>query len=105
MFDIGFQELIVIFIVVLLVFGPKRLPELARTIGKGMGEMKKALSGVQEEISKEVRMAEMEQYVKNLDKDRKTGEEVRPESPKEDETSSGGETPPSEKIDEGQPRG
>lgn len=88
MFDIGFQELIVIFIVVLLVFGPKRLPELARTIGKGMGEMKKALSGVQDEISKEVRMAEMEQYVKNLDKDEKAKGEDQP-SPAGEKTGEG----------------
>ncbi|NIR25464.1 MAG: twin-arginine translocase TatA/TatE family subunit, partial [Gammaproteobacteria bacterium] len=34
MFDLGIQELVVIFVVALLVFGPKRLPELARTMGK-----------------------------------------------------------------------
>jgi Tat protein translocase TatB subunit len=67
MFDIGFQELIVIFIVVLLVFGPKRLPELARTMGKAVGELKKAFSGVQDEISKEMKMAEMEQYLPKLE--------------------------------------
>lgn len=34
MFDIGFQELIIIFLVALFVFGPERLPEVARTLGK-----------------------------------------------------------------------
>lgn len=50
MFDIGTQELIIIFIVALIVFGPKRLPELGRTLGKGIRELKSALSGVTESI-------------------------------------------------------
>ncbi len=51
MFDLGMQELILIFIVALLVFGPKRLPELGKTIGKGMRELKAALRGVQDSIT------------------------------------------------------
>ncbi len=46
MFDIGLQELIVIFIVALIIFGPKRLPELGRTLGKGLAELKRAIEGV-----------------------------------------------------------
>lgn len=39
---IGFQELIVIFLIVLLLFGAKRLPEIARSLGKASNEFKKA---------------------------------------------------------------
>jgi len=53
-FDIGMQELILIFIVALLVFGPKRLPELGRTIGKGMAELKKAMYGIKEQMDSEL---------------------------------------------------
>ncbi|MCX5717999.1 MAG: Sec-independent protein translocase protein TatB [Nitrospirae bacterium] len=54
MFDIGMQELILIFIVALLVFGPKRLPELGRTIGKGMAELKRAMYGIKEQMNSEL---------------------------------------------------
>ncbi|MEK6672762.1 MAG: Sec-independent protein translocase protein TatB [Nitrospirota bacterium] len=53
MFDLGIQELIVIFIVALIVFGPKRLPELGRTIGKGMSELKRAMNGVRDQMQSE----------------------------------------------------
>jgi len=75
MFDIGFQELIVIFIVILLVFGPKRLPELARNFGKTVGEIKRAFSGVQEEIQREVKLAEMEEYLPGMDELKRPAEE------------------------------
>ncbi|PNX50827.1 MAG: twin arginine-targeting protein translocase TatB [Thermoplasmata archaeon M9B2D] len=55
MFDLGMQELIVIFVVALIVFGPKKLPELGRTLGKGVAELKKALSGVKDQIDEEVK--------------------------------------------------
>lgn len=53
MFDLGIQELIVIFIVALIVFGPKRLPDLGRALGKGISELKKALEGVKEQMDAE----------------------------------------------------
>ena len=40
--QLGFQELIVIFVIALLVFGPKKLPELGKSLGKGLREFKKA---------------------------------------------------------------
>jgi sec-independent protein translocase protein TatA len=43
--EIGITGLIVILIVALLVFGPKRLPEIGRAVGKGMREFKDSISG------------------------------------------------------------
>ncbi len=47
---IGMQEMIVIFLVVLLLFGSKRLPELARGLGKGIREFKKATQDLKDEL-------------------------------------------------------
>ena len=74
MFDIGIQELILIFIVALLVFGPKRLPELGRTIGKGMAEIKKAMYGVKEQIDSELR--DIKDPLSHLDVTGKTEKEA-----------------------------
>lgn len=48
--SVGMPELIIIFLVVLLLFGSKRLPELARGLGKGIREFKKATSGLRDEL-------------------------------------------------------
>ena len=45
MFGLGFEELIVILVIVLLLFGGKKLPELSRSIGEGIREIRKGFSG------------------------------------------------------------
>lgn len=45
MFNLGLPEIIIIGAAALLVFGPKRLPELAKSLGKGIRDFKKALEG------------------------------------------------------------
>ena len=58
---LGGQEMIIIFLIVLLLFGAKKLPELARGVGKSMGEFKKAREDFEREITRseeEVRVKE-----------------------------------------------
>ncbi len=52
-FNISGGEIFIIMIVVFLIFGPDKIPEIARWLGKGMGEIKKATSEIRDEISKE----------------------------------------------------
>jgi Tat protein translocase TatB subunit len=50
MFGIGMTELMVIFVIGLLVLGPKRLPELARSLGKGLAEFRRASMDIRREF-------------------------------------------------------
>lgn len=49
---LGTSEILIILIVVLLLFGGKKIPELMKGIGKGMKEYKNAVNGVEEEVKK-----------------------------------------------------
>ncbi len=58
MFGIGMPELILIFIIALLIFGPKRLPELGRSIGRAFAEFKRATEDIKESFEAETRRLE-----------------------------------------------
>ncbi|HWR01610.1 MAG TPA: twin-arginine translocase TatA/TatE family subunit [Chlorobaculum sp.] len=50
--DIGGPELLLVFVVILVLFGGQKIPELARGLGKGIREFKKAQAGIEEEFNK-----------------------------------------------------
>ncbi len=51
MFNLGPQELFWLFLIVLFVFGAKRIPEIGRSIGKGIQEFKKGMKEIDSEVS------------------------------------------------------
>ena len=53
--SIGTQELIIILIIVLLLFGAKRIPEIARSMGQGIREFKKATKDISHEVNSSIR--------------------------------------------------
>ena len=59
MFDIGFFEIVCIFIVTLLVVGPERLPRVARTAGLWLGKMRGFVSSVKADIDREIASDEL----------------------------------------------
>jgi TatA/E family protein of Tat protein translocase len=63
--NLGFPEMMFIFILALILFGPKKLPEIGRQIGKGLSEFKRASREFQMQIEDEVRKLEYEVDVKN----------------------------------------
>lgn len=58
MFGIGIQELIIIAVIALLIVGPKKLPDLAKTLGKGFSEFKKATEGITDDIKQTIQDVE-----------------------------------------------
>jgi len=65
MFGIGFPELVVILVLALLVLGPERLPEVARALGRGLAELKRATQGLKDEMDAEMRRADEETEVRS----------------------------------------
>lgn len=60
---LGVPELLLIFALILIVFGPRKLPEIGRTLGKAMGEFRKATDDLKTTIEREVRLEELKQAV------------------------------------------
>jgi sec-independent protein translocase protein TatA len=58
MFGIGMPELVIIMVIALIVIGPQKLPELAKSLGKGLAEFKKASSEIRSNFEAEARAAE-----------------------------------------------
>jgi sec-independent protein translocase protein TatA len=78
MFGLGMQELIVIFVIALLVFGPSKLPDLGRSLGRAMAEFKRASEELKEGLTAEL-----------------SAEEEKPSAPiREEQHTAKAETPP-----------
>ncbi len=71
MFSVGMPELILVFVVALLIFGPRKLPEIGRTLGKAMREFKKTADDFKEAINQEP----PEEVIKEVEEKLKANEE------------------------------
>lgn len=85
--SIGFGEIVIILLFALIIFGPKRLPEMGRTIGRGLKEFRSAASDLRQELDVELEeepRASVQERAARLAEHEKTS---RPEPPR-------GEAPP-----------
>ena len=62
--NIGMPELIVIFTIALLIFGPRKLPELGRSLGRSLSEFKKASNELRSTLEEEIRVEEQRDAAK-----------------------------------------
>lgn len=69
MFGIGMPELLLILAVALIVIGPKKLPDLARSLGKAMGEFKRATNDLKQSIEQETGLDDVRKTVRETNQD------------------------------------
>jgi len=60
--SIGMPELIIIFVIALIIFGPRKLPELGRSLGKSLAEFKKASNELRNTLEEEIRIEEQKEH-------------------------------------------
>lgn len=65
MFDIGFWEITLILVMALIVLGPERLPQAARTVGRWVGKARRYIEGVKSEVEKEFDAGELKRMLHN----------------------------------------
>lgn len=65
MFDMGLIEMAMVFIVALLVIGPEKLPQVARTLGKYVAKARRFVAGVRSDIERELHADELRQILKD----------------------------------------
>ncbi len=73
--NIGFPELLIIMAIALLIFGPKKLPEVGKSIGRAIREFRKASDEIKEKIDQEIQADEFREIKEELKKDIKEDEE------------------------------
>src|SRR5512139_1444843 len=59
--SIGMPELIIILVIALIIFGPRKLPELGKSLGKSLNEFKKASNDLQASLEQEIRLEEQKE--------------------------------------------
>ena len=74
---LGMTELILIFVVALLLFGPRKMPQIGRSIGRAMGEFRRASNEFKRTIEDEVASDEIRDVEKDLKGIRDVGKELR----------------------------
>ena len=99
MFGIGMPEMILILAVALVVIGPKKLPDLAKSLGRALGEFKKATNDFKESISMDSTLNEVKDEFKDMGK--RVREPFNAASTADEKASDGESSPQTDEMDSG----
>jgi len=104
--SIGMPEMLVIFVIALIVFGPKKLPDLGRSLGKSIAEFKRASNELRNTLEQEVRLEEQREQQKAMVATSPAAVQPYSSDPYESEAEAGSDyavtapAPPSASVDE-----
>lgn len=65
--SVGLPELLLIFVIALLLFGPRKLPEIGKTLGKALNEFKRASNDLQRSLEEEIAVDELKQTKREIE--------------------------------------
>ena len=74
--SLGMTELVIIMVIALIVFGPRRLPDLGRSLGKSIGEFRRASNELKSTLEEEIRMEEVKEQRAKVDAEATSAAEV-----------------------------
>jgi TatA/E family protein of Tat protein translocase len=81
--SIGLPELLLIFVIALLLFGPRKLPDIGKSLGKAMGEFRRASNDLQRSLEEEVAADELRAARREVEDAAKTVSPTEPSAPAE----------------------
>jgi sec-independent protein translocase protein TatB len=93
LFGLGLPEILLILVLALIVLGPKRLPEVAKTIGKAFSEFRRATTDIKDSVENEINRSELEK-IYNVDAEdsqsipEKTPDKIEPQKNEESDNKS-----------------
>lgn len=77
---IGMPELVIIFVIALIIFGPRKLPELGKSLGRSLNEFKKASNDLQNTLEQEIKLEEQKDQKDQREKEAARKTEPEPQA-------------------------
>ena len=76
--SLGVMELVIIMVIALIIFGPRKLPELGRSLGKSIGEFRRASNELKSTLEDEIRMEEVKEQRSKIEAEQDSAVEAPP---------------------------